>query len=79
MKKITLALLLVAFCLQSFAIDKQELADTLSSIVSQHAYAGRVTVNRIRVRNQQIFVYTNATLSHISLTPQEVTKRFTTK
>ena len=72
MKKITLALLLVAFCLQSFAIDKQELADTLSSIVSQHAYAGRVTVNRIRVRNQQIFVYTNATLSHISLTPQEV-------
>ena len=72
MKKITLVLLFVAFYLQSFAIDKQELADTLSSIVSQHAYAGKVAVSRIRVRNQQIFVYTNATLSHISFTPQEV-------
>ena len=72
MKKITLALLFVAFCLQSFAIDKQELADTLSSIVAQHAYVGKVQVSRIRVRNQQIFVYTNATLSHISFTPQEV-------
>ena len=72
MKKIILSLLLAVFCLQTYAIDKQELADTLSSIVSQHAYAGKVTVSRIRVRNQQVFVYTNATLSHISFTPQEV-------
>ena len=72
MKKIIFSLLLMGFCLQSYAIDKQELADTLSSIVSQHAYAGKVAVSRIRVRNQQIFVYTNATLSHISFTPQEV-------
>lgn len=72
MKKILLSLLLAVFCLQTYAIDKQELADTLSSIVSQHAYAGKVTVSRIRVRNQQVFVYTNATLSHISFTPQEV-------
>ena len=72
MKKIIFSLLLIGFCLQNYAIDKQELADTLSSIVSQHAYAGKVAVSRIRVRNQQIFVYTNATLSHISFTPQEV-------
>ena len=72
MKKIIFSLLLMGFCLQSYAIDKQELADTLSSIVSQHAYAGKVAVSRIRVRNQQIFVHTNATLSHISFTPQEV-------
>ena len=72
MKKIILFLLLTGFCLQSYAIDKQALADTLTHIVAQHAYAGKVAVNRVRVRNQQIFVYTNATLSHISFTPQEV-------
>ena len=72
MKKIILSLLLMVFCLSSYAIDKQELADTLSSIVSQHAYAGKVAVSRIRVRNQQVFVYTNATLSHISISPQEL-------
>ena len=72
MKKIILSLLFVALYLPSYAINKQVLADTLSSIVSQHAYAGKVAVNRVRVRNQQVFVYTNASLSHVSLTPQEV-------
>lgn len=72
MKKITIILLLASFCLQSYALDKQALADTLTSIVAEHAYAGKVNVTRVRVRNQQIFVYTNPTLSYISLTPQEV-------
>ena len=72
MKRIILSLLFAFFCLHIYSIDKQALADTLSSIVSEHAYAGKVAVSRVRVRNQQIFVYTNATLSHISLTPQEV-------
>ena len=56
----------------TYAIDKQVLADTLTQIARSHAYVGNVTVNRVRVKNTQIFVYTNASLSHISLTPSQV-------
>ena len=56
----------------TYAIDKQVLADTLTLIARSHAYVGNVTVNRVRVKNTQIFVYTNASLSHISLTPSQI-------
>ena len=72
MKKIIISFLLLAICICSHAINKQELADSLTSVVAKHAYAGKVVVNRIRVRNQHIFIYTNATLSHVSLAPSEV-------
>ena len=56
----------------TYAIDKQALADTLTQIVKSHAYAGSVKVSRIRVRNSQIHVYTNPTLSHISFSEKQV-------
>ena len=58
--------------ISTYAIDKQVLADTLTQIAQSHAYVGKVTVSRIRVRNSHIHVYTNATLSHISFTASEV-------
>ena len=56
----------------AYAINKQELADTLTHIAQSHAYVGKVTIDRVRVKNTQVFVYTNASLSHISLTPSQV-------
>ena len=56
----------------SYGINKEALSDSLTQVVKSHAYVGNVKVNRIRVRNSHIHVYTNATLSHISFTPSEV-------
>lgn len=73
MKKIFLLLcLILQVSTAAYSIDKVALGDTLTKIVKQHAYVGNVTVNRVRVKNTQIFVYTNATLSHISFTPSQV-------
>ena len=68
-------LIIAAILLQTtltFSIDKVALGDTLTQIAKAHAYVGDVRVNKIRVRNQQIFVYTNPTLSHISFTSAEI-------
>ena len=73
MKRIFLILcILFQATISTYAIDKQVLADTLTQIAQSHAYVGKVTVSRIRVRNSHIHVYTNATLSHISFTASEV-------
>ena len=72
MKRFFILCSAVFFCLSSYAIDKQALADTLTNIVHQHAFAGKVDVSRVHVKKQQIWIYTNATLSHVSLTPKEV-------
>lgn len=73
MKRILLILcILFQVTISTYAIDKQVLADTLTQIAQSHAYVGKVTVSRIRVRNSHIHVYTNATLSHISFTASEV-------
>lgn len=73
MKRILLILcILFQATVSTYAIDKQVLADTLTQIAQSHAYVGKVTVSRIRVRNSHIHVYTNATLSHISFTASEV-------
>ena len=73
MKRILLILcILFQATISTYAIDKQVLADTLTQIAQSHAYVGKVTVSRIRVRNSHIHVYTNATLSHISFTASEV-------
>ena len=54
------------------AIDRQAIADTLSAITHQHAYVENVCVNRIRVRNNNVSVYTNRALSMVSLSEEEV-------
>lgn len=72
MKRIILLYFAISCSLFIHAFDKQAIADTLTSIVKQHAYASTVNISRIRVRNQHIFVYTNATLSHVSLTQKQV-------
>ena len=72
MKRVFILFSLVIFTLSAYSIDKQVLADSLTSIVHQHAFAGKVDISRIRVKNQYVYVYTNAPLSHISLSPKEV-------
>ena len=74
MRRFFILFSLVILSISAYAIDKQVLADSLTAIVHQHAFAGKVDVSRIRVKNQYVHVYTNATLSHISLTPKEVSK-----
>ena len=73
MKRFFILCSVVFLSLSSYAIDKQVLADTLTNIAHQHAFTGKVDISNIRVKNQQIWVYTNTTLSHVSLTPKEVT------
>ena len=72
--KSRISLLIMAFCisLQSLAIDKQQLTDTLNAFVKERAYKEAVRVSNIRVKNQFITVYTNKALSTISLNENEV-------
>lgn len=72
MKQIIIIFIVAFLSTSAYAIDKQALADSLTNIVHRHAYAGKVDISNIRVKNSNIFVYTNATLSHVSLTPEEV-------
>ena len=72
MKRLFILTCMLVLCVATFAIDKQELSDSLTQIVRKHAFVGKVTINRIRVQNQKVFLHTNATLSHISFTPSEV-------
>ena len=72
MKRILIIATILLQTTLTFSIDKVALGDTLTQIAKAHAYVGDVRVNKIRVRNQQIFVYTNPTLSHISFTSAEV-------
>ncbi len=73
MKRVVVILfVLLHASIMVYAIDKVALGDTLSKIAKSHAYVGDVKVNRVRVRNSHVHVYTNATLSHISFTPSEV-------
>ena len=72
MKRAFILYFAAVFSIYSYAINKQYIADTLTHIVHQHAFAGNVCVSDIRVNNQYVSVYTNATLSHASFTPKEV-------
>ena len=56
----------------AYALDKQALADTLTAYAKSKAYVGNVNVQRVRVRNQLVWVYTNGTLGQLSLTPNDV-------
>ena len=72
--KSKISLLFMAFCisLQTLAIDKQQLTDTLNAYVKERAYTESVRVSNIRVKNQFVTIYTNKALSTISLTESEV-------
>ena len=72
MKRILTFVLAIAFGTGLYAIDKQALADTLTHFVKSRAYVGDVTISRVRVRNSQVFVYTNRSLSQVSLSQNEV-------
>lgn len=72
MKRFSILFFAFTITISIYAIDKQALADSLTNIVHEHAFAGKVDISNIRVKKSHIFVYTNATLSHISLTPKEV-------
>ena len=63
---------LVVVCGSVSAIDRQVLADSLTQVVRQHAYTEGVKVTRIRVRNRDVSIYTNHTLSQVSLDESEV-------
>lgn len=54
------------------AIDRQALADSLTAVATSHAYVENVKINRIRVRNSSVSVYTNRALSMVSLSEEEV-------
>ena len=44
----------------------------MTHFVKSRAYTSNVTVSRVRVRNSQVFIYTNRTLSQVSLSNSEV-------
>ena len=72
MKRILTFVLAIAFGTGLHAIDKQSLADTLTHYVKSRAYVSDVTISHVRVRNSQVFVYTNRSLSQVSLSQNEV-------
>lgn len=72
MKRTIVLLLSVWIGIQAYALDKQLLADTLTAHAKSKAYVGEVTVERVRVKNQFVWVYTNETLGQLSLTPTDV-------
>ena len=72
MKRILTLVFAIAIGTGLYAIDKQALADTLTHFVKSRAYTSNVTVSRVRVRNSQVFIYTNRTLSQVSLSNSEV-------
>lgn len=52
------------------AINRQELTDSVSRYISQYASVGKLSVQRIRVRNNTAQVYFSKNLSGISMTPK---------
>ena len=56
----------------AYALNKQTLADTLTAYARSKAYVSEVEVQRLRVKNQLVWVYTNGTLGQLSLTPTDV-------
>ncbi len=70
--KIFLLLMACSLTYSAFAIDKQQLTDTLNAFVKARAYTEPVKVTNIRVKNQFVFVYTNKALSTISLNENDV-------
>ena len=72
MKRIIILLLSIWMGITAYALNKQTLADTLTAYAKSKAYVGNVNVQRVRVRNQLVWVYTNGTLGQLSLTPNDV-------
>ena len=71
-KRILVTCLSLALSLGLYALNKEALADTLSAFIQSRAYVDKVTVSRVRVRKTQVFVYTNRSLSQVSLSEGDV-------
>ena len=71
-RSLIIALTVILGSTTTYAINKRALADSLNTITKSHANVASVKVNSVRVSNGTAKVYTNASLSHISLTPTEV-------
>lgn len=73
MKRVVLFFGLIAgLVFSAQAIDRQAIADTLTAMAKERAYVTPVSVNRIRVRNNSVSVYTNKTLSQVSLSDEDI-------
>ena len=72
MKRIIIILLSIWLGLQAYALNKQTLADSLTAYAKRKAYVENVSVQRVKVKNQLVWVYTNGTLGQLSLTPNDV-------
>lgn len=73
MKRVVLFFGLIAgLVFSAQAIDRQAIADTLTAMAKERAYVAPVSVNRIRVRNNSVSVYTNKTLSQVSLSDEDI-------
>lgn len=69
MKKLVSSLLFLLIAFQAYSVDKVLLQDTLTAITSHHAWVGSVKVTQVKVTGGKIDVYTNPTLSYLSLSP----------
>ncbi len=54
------------------ALNRQAIADTLTALIRQEAYVAPVEINRIRVQNNRVNIYTNRALSTVSLSDKQV-------
>lgn len=64
-----ITLLLTLCTIQSLAYDNNKLQDTLTFYVRHHAVVGRVKVDEVRFSGNDIEVYTNQSISYLSLSP----------
>ncbi len=72
MKRKSILFLLLISCCTLFAFDKQALTDTLTAYANQEAHVGKVHVKRVRVKKNNVAIYTNRALSFISLKEENV-------
>ena len=64
--------MLFSFTLSVYGVNEKVLSDSLTRVVRRHSGVGAVKVSNVRVSDTIVKVYTNATLSHISFTPEDV-------
>ena len=71
-KKIILLGWFIALSLSAQAIDKQAIADTLTAIAQQRTYVAPIKISSVRVSNNNITIVTDANLSYVSFSEQEI-------
>ena len=64
--------MLFGMAAQVYGVSEKVLSDSLTQVVRRHDGVGKVKVSNVRVSDTIVKVYTNATLGHISFTPEDV-------